>query len=159
VTEQPQHPEDETAGPASADGDPATAPTEVNAPGPGEATVETVVSPIPTEVATEAAAASEPSPESAAAPESAAELEPSPESAAALESPAEPEPSPSPEAAPVPEPAPTAAAPPPPPPPPPPPLEAGSAPAAVGADRPEIPVGAAFVAGFVFAMLLRRLAR
>jgi hypothetical protein len=183
VTEQPQHPENGAADDAAARGDPAQAPTEVNTPGPGDAAAETIVSPIPelggepetpAEATQDQATVVESAPESA--PEAAAVAESAPEPEPVVESAPEPEPEPEPEPVAVsapepaaaaepmsaPEPAPTAAAPPPLPPPLPPPPATGaidSGPAAVGTERPEVPVAAAFAAGFVFAMLLRRLAR
>jgi hypothetical protein len=82
----------------------------------------------------------------------------------------EPEPAPepgaevAPETAPAPAPGTKPATPPPeppplPPPPEPPPIALDSGHRTTAADRPEIPVAAAFVGGFVLAMILRRLAR
>jgi hypothetical protein len=57
-------------------------------------------------------------------------------------------------------PPPAALQPPPPPPPPPPPTPHGAGDGgAPAADRPEVPIGAAFAGGFVLAMILKRLAR
>jgi hypothetical protein len=145
--------------------EPDAAPTMVDAPAPmlESDTAPTVIAPTPS-------AAAEAPPEPEPAPEAAGEAP----SEAAAEAPSEPEPEP--EAAPETAPAVTAAAeaapaaapapgtkpatpPPEPPPPEPPPIALDSDHGTSAADRPEIPVAAAFVGGFVLAMILRRLAR
>jgi hypothetical protein len=158
VTEQPPRPDDPDqaaeeaateawAPPAEGEAKPhGDELSEATAPAPAAET-PTEVHAVPTEISPAVPAPERPAPVAEeAAPAAASAPEPEP-------------PAPAPEA-PAPEPVRPPPPPPPPAPPPPPPAIAdGGAGTAAAAERPEIPVAAAFAAGFVLAMILRRLAR
>jgi hypothetical protein len=152
VTEQPESPESRDPAAEEAGTEAWAPPTEAEGEAKphgdelADATAPTQITPPPTEVA--------PVPEPPPAPEPEPEPAPVPEPAAATEPVPEPPPPPAPEPPPPPPPEP------PPPPPPPPVQPAASGVAGVSSsERPEIPVAAAFAAGFVVALILRRLAR
>jgi hypothetical protein len=169
VTEQPQSPESQDPAAQEAGTEAWAPPTEAETrphrDALEEATADTHVTQPPTEVAPtagqpETAAVERPAaePEPASVPEPVTAeptaVEPGPEPVVAEPDPvpsaepvvAEPEPVPPPELPPTPEPPPAAA-------------EVPSSAVAAASERPEIPIGAAFAAGFVLALILRRLAR
>jgi hypothetical protein len=138
VTEHQQNPEgppDPEVNPAEPDAAPTVANTP--APIPDSDTAPTVIAQTPLAASEDAPTTV---PEAAPAPAAAAKPEQGP---APGTKPATPPPEP----------------PPLPPPPEPPPIALDSGPRATAADRPEIPVAAAFVGGFLLAKILRRLAR
>jgi hypothetical protein len=155
VTEHQHTPEDPASESASGDAESALPATEVNVPGPGEVPPDTEVNPAEPEAAPTVADSPAPMPESDTAP---TVIAPAP--TAAVEDAPEPVPASEPARAPEPAPGTKPATPPPEPPPPePPPIALDSGHRTSTVNRPEIPVAAAFVGGFVLAMILRRLAR
>ena len=142
MTEHPQNSEDRAADQPPGGADAALPATEANAPGPGDVPADPAVNPVEPEAAP--TVVETPSPQAGPAPTVVGA--PSPLAADP------PSPEPIGERAPSPPP-------PLPPPPAPPRVTFDSGPGTSSAERPEIPVAAAFAGGFLLAMILRRFAR